>query len=54
MRLFVSGRSADLSDVSLLATAPEGDARFCDGVLGTDALRGGFSLDFRAMQFRLE
>jgi hypothetical protein len=44
----------DLSNVSLLTTAPEGDARYRDGVLGTDALRSGFTLDFRAMQLRLE
>ena len=54
LRLFVSGRPVDLSNVSLLTTAPEGDARYRDGVLGIDALRPGFSLDFRAMQFRLE
>jgi hypothetical protein len=54
LRLFVSGRPVDLSNVSLLTTAPEGDARFRDGVLGTDALRPGFTLDFRAMQLRLE
>jgi hypothetical protein len=34
--------------------APEGEARYRDGVLGIDALRAGFTLDFRAMQFRLE
>jgi hypothetical protein len=38
----------------VLTTAPEGDARYRDGVPGTDALRSGFTLDFRAMQFRLE
>jgi predicted aspartyl protease len=54
LRLFVSGRPVDLSNVSLLTTAPEGDARYRDGVLGTDALRAGFTLDFRAMQLRLE
>jgi hypothetical protein len=54
LRLFVSGRPVDLSNVSLLTGAPEGDARYRDGVLGTDALRRGFTLDFRAMQFRLE
>jgi predicted aspartyl protease len=54
LRLFVSGRAANLSDVSLLTTAPEGDARYRDGVLGTDALRSGFTLDFRAMQLRLD
>jgi len=54
LRLVVSRRPVDLSDVSLLTTAPEGDARYRDGVLGTDALRRGFTLDFRAMQLRLD
>jgi predicted aspartyl protease len=53
-RLFVSGRPVDLSSVSLLTTAPEGDARYRDGVLGADALRRGFTLDFGTMQLRLE
>ena len=54
LHLVVSGQSVDLSDVSLLTTAPEGNARYRDGVLGTDALRHGFTLDFRAMQLRIE
>jgi hypothetical protein len=54
LRLFVSGRPVDLSNVSLLATAPQGDARYRDGVLGTDTLRSGFTVDFRAMQLRLK
>jgi hypothetical protein len=54
LRLSLPGRAVDLSNVSLLTTAPEGDARYRDGVLGTDALRSGFTLDFRAMQLRLE
>jgi hypothetical protein len=53
-RLFLAARPLDLSNVSLLTTAPEGDARYRDGMLGTDALRPGFTLDFRAMQLRLE
>lgn len=53
LRLFVFGRPVDLANVSLSATAPEGDARYRDGVLGTDALRSGFTLDFHAMQLRL-
>jgi hypothetical protein len=54
LRLFVSGRPVNLASVSLLTTAPEGDARYRDGVLAADALRAGFTLDFRAMQLRLE
>ena len=48
------GRPTESQDVSLLTSAPEGEARYRDGVLGIDALRAGFTLDFRAMQFRLE
>ncbi len=54
LRLLVSGRPVDLSNVSLLTTAPDADARTRDGVLGADALRPGFMLDFRAMQLRLD
>lgn len=54
LRLFVSGHPVDLSNVSLLTTAPEGDERYRDGVMGIDSLRSGFTLDFRAMQVRLE
>jgi len=54
LRLSVSGRPVDLSNVGLLSTTPEGDARYRDGLLGTDALRHGFTIDFRAMQLHLE
>jgi len=54
LRLFMSGRPVDLSNVSLLTTAPEGDERYRDGVLGVDALRSGFTLDFHAMQVLLK
>jgi hypothetical protein len=54
VRLFIVGRGVDLSDISLLTTVPDRDARYRDGLLGIDALRGGFTLDFRAMQLRLD
>jgi len=54
LRLFVSGQPLDLSDISLLATEPQGDARYRDGVIGADGLRGGFTLDFRAMRLILD
>ena len=53
LRLFVSGQPLDLSDISLLATEPHGDARYREGVIGADGLRGGFTLDFRAMRLGL-
>jgi predicted aspartyl protease len=54
LRLDFSGRAIDLTKVSLLPTQPEGTAGYRDGVLGMDALAGGFTLDFRTMQLLLE
>jgi hypothetical protein len=54
LRLKVLDRAVELSKVSLLPTQPAGNAGYRDGVLGMDGLSGGFELDFRAMQFRLE
>jgi predicted aspartyl protease len=42
--------SVTLTDVSLLQRQPGGFARYRDGVIGMDALRDGFTLDFRAMR----
>jgi predicted aspartyl protease len=39
-----------LDNVSLLNQQPGGSARYRDGVIGMDALTGGFTLDFQAMQ----
>lgn len=54
LRLLVGSRALELSQVSLLTAEAEGEARYRDGVLGADALRAGFTLDFRALQLRLE
>lgn len=54
LRLKVLDRSVGLADVSLLRREPSGKARHLDGVLGMDALASGFTLDFRAMQLRIE
>jgi hypothetical protein len=43
-----------LTNVSLLVTQPAGDVRYRDGVLAMDGLVGGFTLDFRGMQLRLD
>jgi hypothetical protein len=43
-----------LQRISLLSQAPAGSAGLRDGILGIDALAGGFRLDFRAMQFTLK
>lgn len=53
LRLDVLGRTLDLPDISLLPKRV-GSNGFRDGVLGVDALAGGFSLDFGRMQLRLD
>lgn len=54
LRLEMPGRQLDLRNLSLLPKQLEGDKRFRDGVLGVDALTGGFTLDFRRMQFKVD
>jgi aspartyl protease len=53
-RLEILSRPADLKQLTLLRTEPAAKSRYLDGVIGMDALLGGFTLDFRAMQLRLE
>ena len=52
--LEILDRTAQLTNLALLLKQPTGDASYRDGVLGMDALMGGFTLDFRSMQFRLD
>ena len=52
--LEILDRTALLTNLALLLKQPTGDASYRDGVLGMDALMGGFTLDFRSMQFRLD
>jgi hypothetical protein len=52
IQLDILGRALFLQAVSLLSQAPPGAAG--DGVLGIDAVAGGFRLDFGAMQFALK
>ena len=54
IQLEVLGRTIYLQRISLLGQAPAGSASLRDGILGIDALAGGFRLDFRAMQFTLK
>jgi predicted aspartyl protease len=54
LHLEILGRSIGLVNLTPLTSQPAGDARYRDGVIGMDALLGGFTLDFRAMQLRLE
>jgi hypothetical protein len=54
LRIEVLGKAIDLKKLSLLSTAPIGNGRYRDGVIGMDALRGGFRLDFDAMRLEVE
>ena len=54
IQLEVLGRAVYLQRIGLLRKAPAGNAGLRDGILGIDALAGGFRLDFRAMQFTLQ
>ena len=51
--LALRGRIAQLHDVALLAE-PLRELRFEDGMIGMDALAGGFTLDFKDMQLSLD
>ena len=53
IQLEVLGRAVYLQRISLLRKAPAGTTGR-DGILGLDALAGGFRLDFRAMRFTLK
>jgi len=54
LRLEILGRTAELTKVSLVGQQPAGDKSYRDGTFGMDGLASGFTLDFRAMQLRLD
>lgn len=54
LRLEILGRTAELKDVNLAGKQPAGDRSYRDGTLGIDSLAAGFTLDFGAMQLRLD
>jgi predicted aspartyl protease len=54
IQLEVLGRALYLLRVPLFSKAPAGSAGLRDGILGIDALAGGFRLDLRAMQLTLK
>jgi len=54
LRLEIPGRTVDLHNLSLHLKQLPGFKGLRDGVLGTDGLAGGFTLDFRRMQLRLD
>jgi hypothetical protein len=53
LRLELPGKAVDLINISLQSRQPD-EFRYEDGRIGMDALAGGFTLDFRAMQLRLD
>jgi Aspartyl protease len=54
LRIEILGHAKELTGVTLLGQQPTGDQAYRDGTLGTDALTAGFTLDFNAMQLRLD
>jgi hypothetical protein len=50
----ILGRTVYLQGIKMLSHAPTVDAGLRDSILGSDALAGGFRLDFRAMQFSIK
>jgi predicted aspartyl protease len=54
LRLEILGHILELTNVSLARQQPAGDKSYRDGTLGMDGLASGFTLDFRAMQLRLD
>jgi hypothetical protein len=51
-QLEAAGGTVYLDRIALFKKAPSG-SRGRDGVLGIDALKGGFRIDFRSMRFTL-
>jgi hypothetical protein len=50
----ILGRQIELKALSLVSKQPSRGMGHRDGVFGADVLARGFTLDFRAMQFRLQ
>jgi predicted aspartyl protease len=53
-RLDILEHTEELTKVTVVGQQPTGDKSYRDGTLGMDALISGFTLDFRAMQLRLD
>jgi predicted aspartyl protease len=54
LKFDILSREIDLKALSLVSKQPVGELGHRDGVFGADVLARGFTLDFRAMQFRLQ
>jgi hypothetical protein len=53
LRFEILGEEVGLKSISLLSKQPRRKSSHRDGVFGADVLEGGFTLDFRSMQFRV-
>ena|ERR1035438_7319213 len=54
LQLQVAGKVVELKKISLRQQQPAETGSYLDGLIARDALMGGFTLDFRAMQLRLD
>ena len=54
LELELPGRTVGLREVSLRLDSPPPGNGYSDGLLGMDALKGGFAIDFRTMRLELD
>jgi hypothetical protein len=54
LELELPGRTVGLRKVSLRLDSPPPGNGYSDGLLGMDALKGGFTVDFRTMRFEMD
>ncbi len=54
LRILFEQRPVDLQNLSLLSDGPKGEGHYRDGVIGMDALWGGFMLDFQSMRLTVD
>lgn len=54
LQLQIAGKVVRLKKISLRQQQPTGSGSYLDGLIGMDAMRNGFTLDFTAMQLHLE
>ena len=50
----ILGSRVELKALSLLSKQPKGELQYRDGVFGADVLANGFTIDFGAMEFRIQ
>jgi hypothetical protein len=54
LELELPGRTVGLRKVSLRLDSPPPGNGYSDGLLGMDALKSGFAIDFRTMRLELD